>query len=386
METRFYFDDSVKIYNSRTAKTITDQINVLNINTKPDALTPMDRDHIWQIYGLDTGYSGATNSRRVLVTFLDSDADGIPDNPDQFTLIVAPTVSPNTKLVFFEKFTEESGGDQWKLTTKTVNVTYATATALAAASTTLFTDKEVIYLTTDKAFRVFNKTDSTFIVSTDYKVYTGRNTLKFNYKHNSPSDRRINPGLSNIIDMYVLTKAYSNAYTKYIQDNTGTVVTPVTSTTSELNTQFSNLLDYKMLSDEIIFHPVKYKPLFGTRALTSLQSSFKIVKNVNSTITDTEIKTRTIQAINDYFDQNNWDFGETFYFTELAAYIHNQLTPYIATVLIVPKGTNQNFGSLFEIQSNSDEIFISDAKVEDVEIIDAVTASKIRASGTIVTS
>jgi hypothetical protein len=141
-----------------------------------------------------------------------------------------------------------------------------------------------------------------------------------------------------------------------------------------------------MLSDEIIFHPVKYKPIFGSRATSNLQASFKIVKNNASIVTDTEIKTQTIEAINDYFNVNNWDFGETFYFTELAAYIHNQLTPYIATVLIVPKGTNQNFGSLFEIQSNSDEIFISDAKVEDIEIIDAVTATKIRASGTIVTS
>jgi len=386
METRFYFDSSVKIYNSRTAKTITDQINVLNINTKPDALTAMDRDHIWQIYGLDTEFSGATNSRRVLVTFLDSDADGIPDNPDQFTLVVAPIISPTSKYVFFEKFTIASGEEQFQLTTKTVNVTYATAIALAAASTTLFTDKEVIYLTTDKAFRVFNKTDSTFLVSTDYKIYTGRKTLKFNYKHNSPSDRRINPGLSNIIDMYVLTRAYSNAYTTYIQDNTGTVITPEANTTTELSTQFSNLLDYKMLSDEIIFHPVKYKPIFGNKSSSSLQASFKIVKNSATTVTDTEIKTQTIEAINDYFNINNWDFGETFYFTELAAYIHNQLTPYIATVLIVPKGTNQNFGSLFEIQSNSDEVFISDAKVEDVDIIDAVTASKIRASGTIVTS
>ena len=47
---------------------------------------------------------------------------------------------------------------------------------------------------------------------------------------------------------------------------------------------------------------------------------------------------------------------------------------------------NLCFNSLFEIQSNSDEIFISDAKVDDIEIIDAVTASKIRASGTIITS
>jgi|APSaa5957512535_1039671.scaffolds.fasta_scaffold00062_21 hypothetical protein len=386
METRFYFDDSVKIYNSRTAKTITDQVNILGINARPDSSTAMDRDHIWQIYGLDTEFSGATNSRRVLVTFLDSDADGIPDNPDQFTLVVAPSVNPNNKLVFLEKFTTSSGADQFQLTAKTVNVTYATATALAAASTTLFTDKEVIYLTTDKAFRVFNKTDSTFLVSTDYKEYTGRKTLKFNYKHNSPSDRRINPGLSNIIDMYVLTRAYSNAYTTYIQDNTGVIISPVTSTTSELSTQFNNLLDYKMLSDEIIFHPVKYKSLFGSKSDATLQASFKIVKNSATTITDTEIKTQTIKAINDYFNINNWDFGDTFYFTELSAYIHNQLTPYIATILIVPKGTNQNFGSLFEIQSNSNEIFISDAKVEDIEIIDAVTASKIRASGTIVTS
>ena len=232
LETRFYFDSSVKIYNSRTAKTITDQVNILGINAQPDSATAMDRDHIWQIYGLDTGYSGTTNTRRVLVTFLDSDADGIPDNPDQFIQIVAPTVNPNTKSVFFEKFTEESGGEQWRLTTKTVNVTYATATALAVASTTLFTDKEVIYLTTDKAFRVFNKTDSTFLVSTDYKVYTGRKALKFNYKHNSPSDRRINPGLSNIIDMYVLTRAYSNAYTSYVQDNTGTFLAAFTDTTT----------------------------------------------------------------------------------------------------------------------------------------------------------
>jgi len=385
LETRFYFDSSIKIYNSRTGKVITDQINILKINSQPDVNTAMNKNNIWQIYGLDTEFSGGTNSRRVLITFLDSDADGIPDDPDQFTTAVAPTVNPTTKYVFFEKFTEATGAEQFQLTTKTVNVSYATAAELPV-DTSIFADKEVIYLITDDTFRVYNKTDSTLLVSTDYKAYVGRKTLNFNYKHNSPSDRRINPGLSNIIDMYVLTRSYSNSYTTYIQDNTGVITEPITSTTNELTTQFNDLLNYKMLSDEIIFHPVKYKSLFGSRASSTLQASFKIVKNSATTVTDTEIKTQTIEAVNDYFNINNWDFGETFYFTELAAYIHNQLTPYIATVLIVPKGTNQNFGSLFEIQSNSEEIFISDAKVEDVEIIDAVTASKIRASGVIVTS
>ena len=123
-----------------------------------------------------------------------------------------------------------------------------------------------------------------------------------------------------------------------------------------------------------------------SKADSNLQAEFKIVKNPQSSITDSEIKTRSVSAINEYFDSVNWDFGDTFYFTELSAYIHTELSPHIATVLVVPKGAGQTFGSLFEIECGSDEIFISDAKVENVEIIDAVTASKIRASGTITTS
>ena len=32
--------------------------------------------------------------------------------------------------------------------------------------------------------------------------------------------------------------------------------------------------------------------------------------------------TQVIEAVNEYFDVANWDFGETFYYTELSAYIH----------------------------------------------------------------
>ena len=385
LETRFYFDDSVKIYDSRTGQTVVDQINVFKMNSKPDSNDALDADYIWQIYGLDTEFAGDTNTRRVLVTFLDSDDDGIPDNPDQFTSVVAPIISPTSKMVFFEKFTEESGGQQFRLTTKTVNVDYATSTDLPS-DTSIFTNGQVIYLTADKKFKVYNSSDSTLVDSTDYKAYTGRKDLYFNYKHNSPSDRRINPGLSNIIDLFILTQSYSNQFMRYIKDNTGVVVKPTESTTTDLTTQFSNLLDYKMLSDEIIFHPVRYKVLFGSKADLNVQAQFKVVKNENATVTDTEIKTQVVEAINDYFNAANWDFGDTFFFTELAAYIHNELAPNIGTILIVPTGTNQNFGSLFEIECASDEIFVSDAKVENIDIIDAVTAAKIRASGTIITS
>jgi hypothetical protein len=40
------------------------------------------------------------------------------------------------------------------------------------------------------------------------------------------------------------------------------------------------------------------------------------------------------------------------------------------------------FGSLFEIQSREDEIFVSGATVDDIEIVSAITAAEIRASVT----
>ena len=64
----------------------------------------------------------------------------------------------------------------------------------------------------------------------------------------------------------------------------------------------------------------------------------------------------------------------------------NELAPDVATFVIVPKEGSKAFGSLFEVKSENDEIFISGAKVSDVELIDAVTASKLKADGNITTS
>lgn len=385
LETRFYFDESVKIFNGRSGNTVKDQIKLVKSNSQPDNNEALDKDYIWQIYGLATDSNGSINSRRVKVTFYDSDDDGIPDDPDQFSQVVAPAISPTTKVVVFERFINLDGSDQYQLTTKKLNLLYAVESDIPT-DLTGFVNKEVIYLTTDDKFKIFNAVDSEVVDSDDFIVYTGRSNMMFNYRHNSSSDRRINPGTSNIIDMYILTRAYSNLYIKYIQDNSGVLEKPNADTTIALTNEYNDLLNFKMLSDEIIFHPVSYKPLFGEKANENLRATFKIVKNSNVAITDTEIKTRTIKAVNEYFDINNWNFGETFYFTELSAFIHLELSPFISTIIIVPKGDNQTFGSLFEVKSENNEIFISDAKVDDVEIIDAITATKIRSTGTITTS
>ena len=55
-------------------------------------------------------------------------------------------------------------------------------------------------------------------------------------------------------------------------------------------------------------------------------------------------------------------------------------------MVIVPRSNSQAFGSLFQIQSKSDEIFVSSATVDNVEIIDSVTASNLQASGNVVSS
>ena len=95
--------------------------------------------------------------------------------------------------------------------------------------------------------------------------------------------------------------------------------------------------------------------LCGSSANEELQATFKVVKNTNVKTTDAIIKTRVIQAINEFFALDNWDFGDSFYFTELAAYIHNQLAPDLLTVVIVPNQSGQVFGSLFQINSDSNE-------------------------------
>ena len=62
------------------------------------------------------------------------------------------------------------------------------------------------------------------------------------------------------------------------------------------------------------------------------------------------------------------------------------LSPDLLSILIVPKSSSSAFGSLFEIRGQRDEIFISSATVNDVSVIDTITAAQLNASGNIVNS
>ena len=217
------------------------------------------------------------------------------------------------------------------------------------------------------------------INSLDYKVFLGRDKLKFQYIHNADYESRIDPGSSNIIDVFILSKTYDTQFRQFLNGSRKSAPLPPSSD-ALYNTLSPSLNAIKSISDEIIYHPVRYKLLFGAAASAEVQATFKAVKNSKQVISDNDIKAQILTAINQFFVLENWDFGDTFYFSELATYVMNQLAPNITNFVIVPKANGLNFGSLFEIKANSDELFINGATVDDIEVISGITASTIKAT------
>jgi hypothetical protein len=213
---------------------------------------------------------------------------------------------------------------------------------------------------------------------------TSRNDLYFQYTHNAPSRNRVDPTPINVIDLYILTAEYSNNYINWLRDLTGVITEPSLPTSTSLELAYSNLEQFKAMSDSLIYNPARFKPLFGNKAEKKLQARFQVVKNITANVTDNEIKSQVVAAINTYFDITNWSFGDTFYFSELAAYLHSTLAPNISSVLIVPADKTKAFGNYFQINAEPWEIITSAATVDTVDIISAVTAASLNLGNSII--
>lgn len=205
----------------------------------------------------------------------------------------------------------------------------------------------------------------------------GRENLRFEWKHIAADNQVVDPSFTNIIDVYVLTTAYDTAYRNWLITNKG--IEPAIPTTYEISKQFIGVNSKKAMSDSIVYKAVKYKPLFGAKAVPELRAKFSIIKTIGSNVTDNDVKNKVIAAISDFFAVSNWDFGETFYFTELAAYVHKSLAGTISSFVIVPQGAGSVFGDLFQITPSSDEMFIPDVSLADVNIVLNITDSNIKA-------
>ena len=386
-ETKFYFDPKVRVYDPKSASILNDQIKILRSNSLPDATTSQYDDKIYFIYKMIIDADGYENTNKILLKFPDTNRDGVPDNPDLFSEIVNPTYDPLNKLIFFQKVLTSTNYVQYQiLNTGTVETAFLSQAKITAVYDQ-YSNGQIFYASGENTFYTLSVATSqtgTVIRSLissapgdTYVLLQGRQDLYFQYRHSSPSNRRIDPSPNNIVDIYVLTKQYAADYQKWIQDTSGKVTEPTIATTEDLQLEYGELENYKTMSDTIIFNTARFKPLFGTKADPTLQATFKVVKNSNYVISDNDVKAAVVSAINTFFDINNWDFGESFYFSELSAYLHQALTPKISSIIIVPTSTSLSFGNLYQINAEADEIVISAATVDNVEVISAITAAQL---------
>lgn len=357
--------------------TVTSEI----VSLKIASISTFTNDIVWQISSEYIGTDGYIDTKKVVISFLDTDNNGIVDDPDLFETLIAPNISPLTKYIIEQKYSISTGQEDYRYVDNISNTVIILSSESQVGSTLQYKVGQYFYFYDAGVVKQLNATGG-LIVTLDYKVYIGRDKLKFQYTHSADYDSRIDPGTSNIIDVYVLMNEYDITFRQWLNGSISTKPLPPSS--NELyNTLSPNLNLIKSISDEIVYHPVSYTVLFGSTAIPELQATFKVIKNPEQVVSDNDIKSRVITAINQFFAIDNWNFGDYFYFTELSTYVINSLAPDIVSFVIVPTQTGLNFGSLFEITANSDQLFISGATVNDIEIISGITTTNIKSvSGT----
>ena len=381
LETRFFFYGDEQIYDSRTGTVIRDFVRVLKTNSRPDSNLPLDSDITMRIIAQPVQPDGYVDDYQVLVSWQDRDADGVPDDPDFFKEIVAPSVNSTTKLVFFQQIVDFDNLERYVLVDSgVVNDQYATVNNITLEKAQYLVG-QVFYAYTDELFYILSITTAgttALVATTEYVSRIGRQDLYYQYRHNSALTNRIDPGSSNIIDLYVVTQDYYTAYRNYIQDSTNTIPVPTPPTIDALSTEYAGLQNYKMISDNMIVNPVKFKPLFGAKAAEQLRATIKVIRASNSTASVSEIKSSVVANLDAYFAIENWDFGDTFYFSELSAYLHQQMGDIVSSAVLVPLNPQKSFGDLYEIRSAPNEIFVNAATVVDIQVIEALTSTNLR--------
>jgi len=376
-QVRFYFDSNNPIYDNSTGTIISDQINVLSINTLPDSTSAFTLDQQWLVTKEYSGLDGYIDNKKILITFNRASSNGSIADPETFINIVSPSTNPLTKYILQQRYTLGDGQEDYQYVANTGQVVIAATQASVQGSLTSYPDGQYFYFVDTGIVKQLTLSTASLLPTLDYKVYIGRDNLKFQYTHSADYNSRIDPSASNIIDIYVLTKNYDTAFRQWLAGNI--VTEPLPPSSDQLNDLLSSNLNLiKSISDEIVYHPVTYKVLFGSTADLDVQATFKVTKNPSSVVSDNDIKARVVAAINTFFNLDNWDFGDTFYFTELSTYVITQLVPDVTNFVIVPKQSGLYFGSLFEIKCPSNQIFVNGATVSDIEIITGITSGNIK--------
>jgi len=389
-DTRFTFALDELVYDPFTGKILQDFINVLGINTEPGSngaptSTPLGRDTKINIIGQPVETDGYINDFEVEISATDVNNKQLILNPDFFTDITGVTPTNKTKkYVFFEEIQDAINLTRLQIVpTSDVEFQYPTKNQIEVIKYEYPVGQLFYAYDEDAFYKTIQDTTvrTPFYVLTlqpQYSIRYGRQGLSYQYRHNSNNTTRIDPATTNIIDLYVVTQAYYTAYQNYIQDTTNTIPQPDRPTVAELSASYGQVNEYKMLSDSVVLNSVVFKPLFGPKASPALRATIKVIKDSNTTASDSEIRSAVLTAMNNYFNINNWNFGDTFYFSELSAYLHNEVGDLISSAVLVPNDPTEKFGTLYEIKCAPYEIFVNAATSNDVLVIAALTPDQLQ--------
>ena len=385
-DTRFWFETGKLVYDPFTGKILADYVKILPSNTQPNSNYPLARPVQVNVIGQTVESDGYVNDFEVEVASIDVNNSEIVTDPDFFETVTGYlTGGINTGIYsFFELIEDAVNLSRYQLIyTSDIVYQYPTLSNIEVVKYE-YPLGQVFYAYSDNVF--YTTVQDTSVTTPYYIVVSqpqylmkpGRQELAYQYRHNSNNTTRIDPTTTNIIDLYLVTQSYYTEYTNWIQDTTGTIAKPNVPTINELQQAYGNLDEYKMLTDSVVPNSVRFLPLFGTKAPTQLQGTVKVIKSQSTNASDSEIRSAVLSAMNSYFNINNWGFGDTFYFSELSAYLHAQLGDLVSSVVLVPNDPTMSFGDLYEIKSAPFEIFVNGATANDVLVIAALTPVQLQ--------
>jgi hypothetical protein len=384
--TRFTYDSGKLVYDPFSGKILQDFVNVLATNTQPGTNYPLVNSQTTSIIGQPTQSDGYIDDFEVEVASIDTNDRTIVDNPDFFNEITGyATGNTNVGIyAFFEEVQDAINLTRTQLISSTTVVyQYPTAAQIEVVKYD-YAEGQIFYAYSDNKFYVTAQDPTvttpyySLVIQPQYSTKPGRQGLQFQYRHNSNNTTRIDPATTNIIDLYIVTQSYYTQYQNWIQDTTGTVPMPSRPTINELGQLYPLIQNYKMISDSAILNSVVFKPLFGAKADSALRGTIKVIKNSSTNASDSEIRSAVLTTMNSYFNINNWNFGDTFYFSELASYIHSEIGEYVSSCVLVPNDPTLHFGDLYEIKCLPYEIFVNAATANDVLVIAALTPAELQ--------
>jgi hypothetical protein len=374
------------VYDPFSGKIIQDFINVLAINSQFGSNSSLGLDIKMNILGQTVESDGYVNDFQVEVATTDVNNRQLILNPDYFNEI---TGYQNNNInvgvyVFFETVQDPINlTRQYVIPSSDVVYTYPNKSQIEVNKYDYPLGTLFYAYTENKFYKTVQdqtKTTPVYILTEQlqYSMKPGRQGLSYQYRHNSNNTTRIDPVTTNIIDLYVVTQSYYTAYQNWIVDTTNTIPEPNRPTIGELQQEYGQIQNYKMLSDAVIVNSVVFKPLFGAKADSALRSTVKVVKAPNVNASDSEIRSAVLSAMNNYFNINFWNFGDTFYFSELTAYLHATVGELISSVVLVPNDPSMSFGDLYEIKCMPYEIFVNAATANNVVVIPALTPAELQ--------